>query len=373
MKKILFILGTRPEAIKLVPLIREVKIRKEFQPVVCVTGQHREMMRSVLESFSLTPDIDFDLMSHNQSLLGLSVQLIQKCGEIISRINPTFVVVQGDTTTAAMAALAAFYLKVQVCHVEAGLRTWNRFSPYPEEVNRKIIGSLADLHFVPTVSNKSNLLDERVLNEDIHVVGNTVIDALKIIAESDLPIQNRQLSEILLKKPVNKKIVLVTAHRRESLDGGFLNICDALISLVKISNIEIVFPVHLNPLVREIFESKLAGIEGINLIEPLDYLDFVTIMKKVDLIISDSGGVQEEAPFLLKPVVVTRDTTERIESIEAGISVLVGANKDAIITEAIDMLEYDSKLKQRLTKNQFLYGDGFASQRIHNILAERSL
>lgn len=365
-------IGTRPEAIKLVPLIREVKIREEFESIVCVTGQHREMMRSVLKSFSLTPDIDLDLMSHNQTLLGLSAILIQKCGEVISRINPTFVVVQGDTTTAAMAALAAFYLRVQVCHVEAGLRTWDRFSPYPEEVNRKIIGSVADLHFVPTENNKSNLLEERVLNKDIFVVGNTVIDALKIIAESDLPIQNRQLVDILLKKRLNKKIVLVTAHRRESLDGGFLNICDALIALKNMSDVEIIFPVHLNPLVREIFENKLAGIKGINLLEPLDYLDFVKIMKKVDLIISDSGGVQEEAPYLLKPVLVTRDTTERTEAIEAGISVLVGTNKDAIINEALGMLQYDSELEKRLIKNRFLYGDGFASMRIHNILAERS-
>ena len=197
MKKILFILGTRPEAIKLVPLIREVKIRKEFQPLVCVTGQHREMMRSVLESFSLSPDIDLDLMSHNQSLISLSTLLIQKCGEVISGINPIFVVVQGDTTTAAMAALAAFYLKVQVCHVEAGLRTWNRFSPYPEEVNRKIIGGLADLHFVTTENNKTNLLEERVLNKDIYVVGNTVIDSLKIVSESNFPIKNKQFATFM--------------------------------------------------------------------------------------------------------------------------------------------------------------------------------
>ena len=368
MKKILIVFGTRPEAIKLCPLITELKKHPEkYETVVCVTAQHREMLDQVLEIFSITPDYDLNLMTHNQSLADLTARCISEIDGIIKKLKPDMLIVQGDTTTTFSAALAAYYSKVKIGHVEAGLRTFNKYSPFPEEINRKLTTGLADIHFAPTDINKKNLLSEGVLQESVIITGNTVIDALLWVREKIVS-ENKTYEE-LKDIDFSKKLILVTGHRRENFGEGFINILSAIKEIAENnSDVEIVYPVHFNPNVRKPVEQLLTGISNIKLIEPLDYEPFIYIMDKSYLIISDSGGVQEEAPSLGKPVLVTRDTTERPEAVDTGVVKIVGVDKDKIIDEAqvlLDSIEHYNAM----STIQNPYGDGQACKVIAESLS----
>ena len=363
MKKILIVFGTRPEAIKLCPLVIELKkYPDKFRTVVCVTAQHREMLDQVLDIFAITPDYDLNLMTHNQTLADLTARCISETDMVIKKVKPDMLIVQGDTTTTFSAALAAYYSKVKVGHVEAGLRTYNKYSPFPEEINRKLTTSLADIHFAPTEKNKKNLLSEGVHEDNVVITGNTVIDALLWVREKIVS-ENKTYGE-LENIDFSKKIILVTGHRRENFGEGFVNILSAIKEIAENNrNVEVVYPVHFNPNVRKPVEQLLTGIENIKLIEPLDYEPFIYIMDKSYLIISDSGGVQEEAPSLGKPVLVTRDTTERPEAVDTGVVKLVGVDKDKIIDEAQILLDSIDHYNLMSTI-QNPYGDGYACKYI---------
>ena len=377
MKRVLLVFGTRPEAIKMAPLVKRLKaINDKFLVKVCVTAQHRQMLDQVLDIFDIVPDYDLNIMKHKQDLYDITSNILLKMRDILSSFKPDIVLVHGDTTTTSATSLAAFYQKIRVGHIEAGLRTGNIYSPWPEEANRQITGILANYHFAPTNESANNLLKESKPKENIFVTGNTVIDALymvldKIDQSSELKqriIQNIEKNSKF--KIENSKFILVTGHRRENFGEGFLNICQALKTLaLKNPDINIVYPVHLNPNVQEPVFKILSDVSNIHLIEPLEYESFLYVMSKAYFIITDSGGVQEEAPSLGKPVLVMRDTTERPEAVKAGTVKLVGTNKDMIIKEAQKLI--DDKIEyNKMSKAHNPYGDGKASERIVAILKD---
>ncbi|CDT01290.1 UDP-N-acetyl glucosamine-2-epimerase [Sphingobacterium sp. PM2-P1-29] len=364
MKKNLIVFGTRPEAIKMAPLVKEFQKNKEFETKVCVTAQHREMLDQVLDFFDITPDYDLNLMKPNQNLYTLTADIITELKAVLEDFKPDYVYVHGDTTTTMSAGLAAFYSGAQICHVEAGLRTHNKRSPFPEEINRQVTGRIADYHFAPTEASKENLLRENISASNILVTGNTVIDALFDSSERVKDLDNAEIN--ILKKLVDKskKLILVTGHRRENHGQGFINICEALKEIaVKNPDVQIIYPVHLNPNVKKPVYEILSDIGNIHLIDPLAYPAFVWLMNESYLIITDSGGVQEEAPSLGKPVLVMRDTTERPEAVDAGTVILVGTNKDKIVSEASSLLNDTARYSQMSALHN-PYGDGQACARI---------
>lgn len=369
----MFIFGTRPEAIKIAPLYWEFKKSpRDFDIKVCVTAQHRTMLDQVLKFFDIKPDFDLNLMRENQSLFDITSDSIKKLEKVLELFKPELVLVQGDTTTAFTGALSAFYKKVKVGHIEAGLRSGNKYSPYPEEINRVLIGHIADYHFAPTEKAKDNLYNDGI-RENVWVVGNTVIDAiflgLKIIEE------NRALKneiEAYFKSMFDiyndEKVILVTGHRRESFGEGFENISNAIKEIAETyPDVKIIYPVHLNPNVREPVNRILNGLDNIYLIEPLDYPYLIWLMSNCFMVLTDSGGIQEEAPSLGKPVLVMREVTERIEGIEAGTARLVGTSKENIIKEVCNLIENQVEY-QKMAKAVNPYGDGLASKRIVDII-----
>ena len=364
MKKILLVFGTRPEAIKMAPLVKEFnKFPNTFITKVCVTAQHREMLDQVLDFFNVETDYDLDLMRPGQNLYSLTAIIIESLKPILEEFKPDYVFVHGDTTTTMASSIASFYAGAKVCHVEAGLRTNNKLSPFPEEINRQVTGRICDYHFAPTDTSKSNLLLENVNKDSILVTGNTVIDALL----NSVKKVNEKPSELineLSKKIGEKEVVLVTGHRRENHGDGFERICKALkkISEDDINRL-IIYPVHLNPKVQEPVKKILSDVENIILIDPLAYQDFIWLMNRSKIIITDSGGVQEEAPSLGKPVLVMRDTTERPEAVEAGTVLLVGTNEELIVSEALNLLNNKDNF-EKMSKLHNPYGDGLASKRI---------
>ena len=367
---VLLIFGTRPEAIKLAPVIQELRTHAGIKPVVCVTGQHREMLDQVLSLFKIQPDYDLNIMQANQSLFDITGQALSKIEMVLKDERPDLVLVQGDTTTAFVGALASFYQKIPVGHVEAGLRTYNKYSPFPEEMDRVLIDHLADLCFVPTKRAQQNLLREGVAKEGIFVTGNTVIDALLWVMQR-LPSSIPQELEPLLgsgSQLSRRRLILVTGHRRENFRQGLENICRALCEIVKRNNdVEMVYSVHLNPNVREPVFRILRNVPRIHLIEPLGYLPFVQLMRLAYLVLTDSGGIQEEAPTLGKPVLVMRNVTERPEGIEAGAARLVGTNVAAIAGATQQLLD-DEREYEQMAKAVNPYGDGKAAKRIVDIL-----
>lgn len=370
MKKILFIFGTRPEAIKLAPLILEFKKCKKFITKVCVTSQHREMLRQVLDFFKIDVDYDLSIMEHNQTLFQISSKIFQKIEPVFEEFCPDLIFVQGDASSAFLSALAGFYKKIPIAHIEAGLRSYNKYAPFPEEINRVLISHIADFHFAPTIKAKKNLALEGI-KKNVWVVGNTVIDALflalKIIKDSEEEYKN--FFKFL---DFNKKIILVSGHRRESFGEPFRQICLALKELAqKFENeIEIVYPVHLNPNVRKPVFEILSGQKNIHLIEPLSYPYIVWLLNKSYFVLTDSGGIQEEAPSLGKPVLVMREVTERIEGIKVGTAKLVGVKKDSIVDAATKLLT-NQNLYQKMAKKKNPYGDGKASKRIVRIVTKQ--
>ena len=370
MTKNLFIFGTRPEAIKMAPLIKAFQKHPElFDVKICVTAQHREMLDQVLDFFDISADYDLDLMRPDQNLYTLTANIITGMKPVLEAFQPDYVFVHGDTTTTMAGSIASFYSGAKVCHVEAGLRTHNKWSPFPEEINRQITGRICDYHFAPTKTSKQNLLQENIKEDTILVTGNTVIDALhhsveRVIHEPSTLIQG------ISKTLGNKEVVLVTGHRRENHGDGFIRICEALKEIaIGNKNRIIVYPVHLNPKVQEPVNRILANIENVLLIEPMAYQDFIWMMNRSKIIITDSGGVQEEAPSLGKPVLVMRDTTERPEAVEAGTVVLVGTNKDVIVNETLDLLN-NTKRFENMSKLHNPYGDGKACERIVDFITK---
>jgi UDP-N-acetylglucosamine 2-epimerase (non-hydrolysing) len=367
--RILTIFGTRPEAIKLAPVLRRLADAPGIDSQVCVTAQHREMLDQVLDLFGIGPDWDLDLMRAGQGLTYITTAVLEGLSAILRDARPDRILVQGDTTTTMVASLAAFYEKIPVGHVEAGLRTGNMFSPWPEEMNRKMTSVIADLHFAPTERSKQNLLREGVDPAHVIVTGNTVIDALfDTLAILDAnPARTAALEAELPRVAPERRLVLVTGHRRENFDGGQERVARALLQLAARGDVEIVFPVHLNPHVQGTVHAVLGGHEAIHLIKPLDYLPFVHMMRKADLIITDSGGVQEEAPSLGTPVLVTRDTTERPEAVEAGTVELVGTDPDLLVARASRLLD-DEAAYAAMCRAHNPYGDGRAASRIVEVL-----
>ena len=366
-KKLLFVFGTRPEAIKVAPLIIELlKFKDQFQIVVCSTGQHKEMLDQVIEFFDINIDYELALMSTNQTLNSLSSKIISSMESVLLDEKPDYVFVHGDTTTTAFASIAAFHNQIKICHIEAGLRTNNKFSPFPEEINRSIAGLLADFHFAPTNEAKENLLNEKISEDSIIVTGNTVIDALIYSSSIIDDYKNNEIED--LEKIVDKrKIILVTGHRRENFGDGFKNICHSLIKIAQNNDVQIIYPVHLNPNVKNIVNDMLSDIPNIHLINPLNYPAFIWLMNKSYLILTDSGGVQEEAPSLGIPVLVMRDTTERPEGVENGTAILVGTNEEKIIKTTNRLLQ-NEKYYKSFSRNKNPYGDGNASKMIANFL-----
>lgn len=364
--KTLCVFGTRPEAIKMAPLALQLAADERFDAKVCVTGQHREMLDQVLSLFDLKPDYDLNIMKPGQDLTDVTAGILTGLKPVLAEFKPDIVLVHGDTATTFAASLAAYYQQIPVGHVEAGLRTGNIYSPWPEEGNRKLTGALATLHFAPTETSRQNLLNEGVGEERILVTGNTVIDALldvvaKLEASQSLQAQFSQQFNFLR---ADKKLILVTGHRRESFGGGFERICRALVDTAKAHpEVQVVYPVHLNPNVREPVNRLLQGIENVHLIEPLDYLPFVYLMNRAHLILTDSGGIQEEAPSLGKPVLVMRDTTERPEAVEAGTVKLVGTDSEMIVKH-LNLLLSDESAYAAMSRAHNPYGDGRACSRI---------
>jgi len=366
--KHLIIFGTRPEAIKMAPLVQEFKNHPEFETRVCVTAQHREMLDQVLTFFNIVPYYDLDLMKPNQNLYSLTADIITEMKIVLDDFAPDFVYVHGDTTTTMAASIAGFYSGAKVCHVEAGLRTHNKRSPFPEEINRQVTGRIADFHFAPTEQSKNNLLAENVQESNILITGNTVIDALLDSSERVSIIQNDEIDVLKSIVDSSKKLILVTGHRRENHGQGFINICEALKRIAQQNvDVQIIYPVHLNPNVKGPVYEILSGINNIKLINPLAYPAFVWLMTQSYMIITDSGGVQEEAPSLGKPVLVMRDTTERPEAVEAGTVILVGTDTNKIISEAQSLLT-DTERYQKMSALHNPYGDGRACERISKFI-----
>lgn len=385
MKKVMLVFGTRPEAIKMAPLVKEFqKQPKRVETVVCVTGQHREMLDQVLKIFDIKPDYDLNIMKQGQDLYDVTARVLTGMRDVLKEVKPDVVLVHGDTTTSTAAALAAFYQQIPVGHVEAGLRTHNIYSPWPEEMNRLLTGRLATYHFSPTPLSRNNLIKESVDDRNIIITGNTVIDALywvvdKIKNNKEL---DNELEDILSKAgyDVNrlnngKKLVLITGHRRENFGDGFINMCTAIKDLtVKYPDLDFVYPMHLNPNVRkpihEVFGENLSGLKNMFFIEPLEYLSFVYLMEKSSIVLTDSGGIQEEAPGLGKPVLVMRDTTERPEALDAGMVKLVGTDYNKIVNEVSSLID-DKAAYEKMSKAVNPYGDGLACGRIVNALLYR--
>ncbi|SEP54878.1 non-hydrolyzing UDP-N-acetylglucosamine 2-epimerase [Flavobacterium urocaniciphilum] len=372
--KILLCFGTRPEAIKMAPLYHQLRKDSFFDVKVCVTAQHRQMLDQVLDFFEIVPDYDLDLMQKNQSLNALSARILTGINEVFLEVKPDLVCVHGDTTTSSMVALAAFHNGIKVGHIEAGLRTYNKNSPFPEEINRQITGRLADFHFAPTSWAAENLLQEKVSIENILVTGNTVIDALQLgISKLE---NNFTCADLDLVKQVvdtTKKVILITGHRRENFGVGFENLCLAIRDLaITETNVQIIYPVHLNPNVQEPVQRILGDVPNVNLIPPVDYPAFLYLMQQSYFIVTDSGGVQEEAPSLGKPVLVTRDTTERPEAIQAGTVELVGTNTETIVAACLRLL-HNEKQYQLMSKAHNPYGDGKACEKIINYLVKTDL
>lgn len=385
MKKVLLVFGTRPEAIKMAPLVKELQSQPDkFETVVAVTGQHREMLDQVLRIFEIVPEYDLAIMKAGQDLYDITARVLTGMRDILTEVKPDIVLVHGDTTTSTATALAAFYQQIPVGHIEAGLRTHDVYSPWPEEMNRQITGRIATLHFAPTLLSKQNLLKEGVAEQSIFVTGNTVIDALKQVIDKigDQSDSQTEIIKTLASQKINKslidswswtrRLVLITGHRRENFGEGFLNICHAIKQLAeKNPEVDFVYPVHLNPNVlkpvNEILGNGTEILSNVHLIEPLDYLPFVYMMSKSYLVLTDSGGIQEEAPGLGKPVLVMRDTTERPEAVEAGTVLLVGTNKESIVLETSRLLN-DKIHYSKMSQASNPYGDGKACVRIADVL-----
>lgn len=367
--KVLIVIGTRPEAIKMAPVVKELAADPAFETKVCVTGQHRQMLDQVLELFGIRPDFDFDLMQPGQDLFDISCHVLIGMRDVYREWRPDMVLVHGDTTTSFAASLSAHYDKIRVGHVEAGLRTHDRFSPWPEEMNRRLTSSLADLHFAPTSCARLNLLRENVPEAAIHVTGNTVIDALQAMVRKLR--ENDDLRGGIEKRfsflDPAKRLILVTGHRRENFGPGFENICRALSDIAGRGDVQIIYPVHLNPNVQEPVRRILAETPNVILLEPLDYLPFVYLMDRSALVITDSGGVQEEAPCLGKPVLVMREATERPEAVEVGTAMLVGTDRETIVLEASRLLD-DVDASNAMSRVHNPYGDGLAARRIRECL-----
>lgn len=366
--KVLSVFGTRPEAIKMAPVVKALAALDQVDARICVTAQHRQMLDQVLALFGIVPDYDLDLMKPNQDLTDITANVLHGLKRVLAEFEPDLVLVHGDTTTTLAASLAAYYQRIPLGHVEAGLRTGNILSPWPEEINRKVAGAITRLHFAPTERSRRNLLAESVPGENIHVTGNTVIDALKTVVamiDSDRALENELAASLPLDP--SKRLILVTGHRRESFGGGFQRICRAIARIAERGDVEIVYPVHLNPNVKGPVEALLGGLAPVRLIEPQDYLPFVYLMHRSTLILTDSGGVQEEAPSLGKPVLVMRDTTERPEAVEAGTVRLVGTDEDLIVASANELLD-DQAAYGAMSFAHNPYGDGRAASRIGEIV-----
>jgi UDP-N-acetylglucosamine 2-epimerase (non-hydrolysing) len=367
-KNVLVLFGTRPEAIKLFPVVNRLRTERDINVKVCVTAQHREMLDQVLKVANISPDIDLDLMTVNQSLDQLSARILVAVGRVLDQTMPDRLLIQGDTTTAMASALAAFYRRVPVSHVEAGLRSRNIYSPWPEEVNRKIVSVIADQHFAPTQRAARALMEENIPAEQIHITGNTVVDALlatKKLIDSDCKLASRWND--LKGRHKDRHIILVTSHRRENFGSGMNNIADALLTILEREDVAVVLPLHPNPNVTEILGSRLANHPRMELIAPQEYIDFVGLLSMAYLVLTDSGGIQEEAPSLGKPVLVMRDTTERPEAIEAGTALLVGANSGQIVSETMRLLN-DREHYLAMSRAHNPYGDGRASERIAKVI-----
>lgn len=363
--KLLLVFGTRPEAIKMAPLVKTLQQSPKLEVKVCVTAQHRQMLDQVLNLFDIKPDFDLDVMRPGQTLTDLTCNILQGMAGVYAQYKPDWVLVHGDTTTTVATSLAAYYQQVGVAHVEAGLRTGNLYSPWPEEANRQLTGRVAGLHFAPTAQAQTNLLKEGVSPASIHVTGNTVIDALLSVSER-LDVDQRLAWSLADQFPfldAAKRLVLVTGHRRENFGAGFEDMCQALKAIASQPNVQVVYPVHLNPQVQEPVHRILGNVDNVHLIEPQDYLPFVYLLKRSHIILTDSGGVQEEAPSLGKPVLVMRSTTERPEAVEAGTVRLVGTDRHRIIKETMNLLN-DSAAYQDMAFAHNPYGDGTACQRI---------
>ncbi|HEY8188549.1 MAG TPA: UDP-N-acetylglucosamine 2-epimerase (non-hydrolyzing) [Pyrinomonadaceae bacterium] len=360
--KVLTVIGTRPEAIKLAPIIRELSKRRELQNVVCVTAQHRQMLDSALELFNISPDYDLDVMAENQTPAQVASAILSKLDPILQHEQPDWVLVQGDTTTTAAAALAAFYRRVQVGHVEAGLRTFDKWHPFPEEINRRVTSAIGDLHFAPTACAKRNLMREGVSENSIIVSGNPVIDALECIAQLA---PTRAIEELFTRLDLqNRRLILVTAHRRENWGAPLENICLALREIAAArSGVHVVYPVHLNPNVHDPVHRLLDRLPNVTLLPPTDYLTLVHLMRQAWIVVTDSGGIQEEAPSLGKPVLVLRQVTERPEAVEAGVVKVIGTQRQIIVNEISRLLD-DAAEYEGMARAMNPYGDGHASERI---------
>ncbi len=359
--KIFTIFGTRPEAIKMAPLVKELEKREGIVSKVCVTAQHREMLDQVLNYFDIKTDYDLNIMKSKQTLTGITTKVLEGLEEVFEEEKPDMILVHGDTTTTFGGALAAFYKQIKVGHVEAGLRTFDKYFPFPEEMNRKLTGALADIHFAPTVGSKNNLLREGVKEEDIYVTGNTVIDAMEHTVKEEYVFETEELNHIDFNK---KKVIMITAHRRENWGEGIENICTALKTIVEENkDVELVYLVHLNPVVKDVVYKHLNDKERVHLLTPQDTKETHNLMNKCFMVMTDSGGLQEEAPHLGKPVLVLRDVTERPEAVEAGTVKLVGTDVETIIKEANDLIR-DKEAYEKMSKSVNPYGDGKASERI---------
>ena len=360
--KVMSVFGTRPEAIKMAPLVLELeKYKDEIESVVCVTAQHREMLDQVLDIFGIKPDYDLDIMKSRQTLVGITARVLEGLDNVIKESKPDIILVHGDTSTSFVAALAGFYNQTAVGHVEAGLRTYDIYSPFPEEMNRQLTGRIAELHFSPTIQNKKNLLVENISEDSIFITGNTVIDALKTTVREDYVFEDDTLKTIDF---TSKRVIVVTAHRRENLGEPLENICNAIKTIVEEYNdVEVVYPVHLNPAVRETAFGILGGMDRVHLIDPIDVTELHNAIDRSYMVMTDSGGIQEEAPALAKPVLVMRKETERPEAVTAGTVKLAGTDKDVIISMAKELLDNEEAYK-KMAHAANPYGDGNASKRI---------
>lgn len=367
--RLMTVFGTRPEAIKMCPLVLEMRKYPDYiEPIVAVTAQHREMLDQVLELFGITPDYDLNIMASGQTLYDITTRALTGLKEVIEEAKPDMVLVHGDTTTTFAGALAAFYAQVPVGHVEAGLRTGNKYSPYPEEMNRKLTGSIADMHFAPTATSRENLLKENVSRDSIVVTGNTVIDALQTTVKANYEFADGDFNKIFAR---GNRLILVTTHRRENLGEPMRNVYKALRKVLEThTDVEAIFPVHKNPKVREIVQEELGGLDRVHLIEPMDYEPFANLMGKVDIVLTDSGGIQEEAPALGKPVLVLRDTTERPEAVDAGTVKLIGTAYDDVLRETNLLLD-DPQHYQKMAEAANPYGDGRACERIIKVILQK--
>lgn len=364
MIKVMTIFGTRPEAIKMAPLVKELKARKEIETIVCVTAQHRQMLDQVLKTFEIVPDYDLDIMKQGQTLADITTRAMRGLEEIIQKTEPDIVLVHGDTSTTFAGALAAYYTQTAVGHVEAGLRTYNKYSPYPEEMNRQMVGVIADMHFAPTEKSKNNLLEEGKKEENIYVTGNTAIDAMKHTVKNDY---NHKVLEWVGKD----RMILLTAHRRENLGEPMYHIFRAIRRIVEeFEDIKVVYPIHMNPRVRSVASEVLERCDRIRLIEPLEVVDFHNFQNRSYLILTDSGGIQEEAPSLGKPVLVLRDTTERPEGIDAGTLKLAGTTEEVIYKMTKELLT-NEEIYAQMSHASNPYGDGHASERIADAIIEK--